>query len=90
MRVIIAGSRTVKDYKTVCDAVEKSGFQISQVISGNAGGVDKLGERWAKDKKVSLKVMPAEWLKYGKSAGYKRNEQMALSRCVHCHMGRRI
>ena len=39
-----------------------------------------MGERYAKEKGCLLKifpVLPDEWDKYGKSAGYRRNVQMA-------------
>jgi hypothetical protein len=61
----------------VKQAVADSGFTITEVISGTAGGVDKLGERYAREHGIRLKCMSAEWDKYGKSAGYRRNEQMA-------------
>ena len=77
MKTIIAGSRTISDYAVVADAVKASGFEVTEVVSGAAQGVDKLGEIYAQKNNVSLKRFPAEWDKYGKSAGYRRNEQMA-------------
>lgn len=49
-----------------------------EIISGTANGADKLGERFAKEYNLKIKRFPANWDLYGKSAGYKRNEQMAL------------
>jgi hypothetical protein len=77
MKVIIAGSRTITDYLTVCDAITKSGFQITEVVSGGCKGVDSLGEFWAREHKVPVKQFPADWDMYGKAAGPKRNQQMA-------------
>lgn len=77
MKVIIAGSRSITDYSVVAEAVEKSGFEITEVVSGCAGGVDRLGEKWAKNHKIPIKKFPAQWSKYGKSAGYVRNGAMA-------------
>jgi len=77
MRTIIAGSRTIRDYVSVCDAVEESGFDVSEIVSGGARGVDKLGERYAKDKNIDLKVFPADWEAHGKRAGILRNTEMA-------------
>jgi len=76
-RTIIAGSRSIAEFKFVQEAVEKSGFDISTVISGTANGVDKLGELWARRNGIEVERYPAEWDKYGKSAGYRRNVQMA-------------
>ena len=50
---------------------------ITEIVSGTARGADRLGEQYANANSLPLKKMPAEWDKYGKSAGYKRNEQMA-------------
>ena len=78
MKCIIAGSRTIKDYGLVLDAIEKSGFEITEVVSGTADGVDKLGERFAMDEAIPIKRFPANWKKYGKKAGPLRNEEMAV------------
>jgi len=47
------------------------------IVSGTAGGADRLGERYAKDHNLECIRMPANWDLHGKSAGYRRNEQMA-------------
>ena len=47
------------------------------IISGTARGADQLGERYAQENGYNLLKFPADWDKYGKSAGYKRNEEMA-------------
>jgi len=78
MKVIIAGSRTIYDKNIVERAIEESGFRITEVVSGHANGVDKLGEQWAEEHGIPVKIFPAEWDKYGKLAGYKRNYQMAV------------
>jgi len=77
MRTIIAGSRHIIYYDDLLLAIEHANIEIATVISGTAKGVDQLGERWAKENNIPLEQYPAQWDKYGKSAGYKRNEQMA-------------
>lgn len=47
------------------------------ILSGTAKGADKLGEVFAKAENVKLEQYPADWGKHGKSAGYKRNVEMA-------------
>lgn len=79
MRVIIAGSRDIVNIDYVNIAMEMCGFVPSIVISGTARGADRLGEQWAQDRDIPIERYPAEWDKYGKSAGYRRNEQMAKS-----------
>lgn len=77
MHCIIAGSRSILNYDLVVQAIQESGFLLTEVISGHAKGVDQLGERWAKEHNVPCKIMPAEWAKYGRSAGIRRNGDMA-------------
>lgn len=77
MRTIIAGSRGIFRYTEVVTAVKASGFKISCVISGGANGVDTLGEEYAYNNKLKCEVYPANWGKYGKVAGYRRNQLMA-------------
>lgn len=79
MRVIIAGSRDFTDYellKKVCDD-HFNDDDIITIISGTARGADQLGERYATEKGYAIERFPADWNKWGKSAGYKRNEEMA-------------
>jgi hypothetical protein len=94
MRVIIAGSREFNDYdllskecnKIFCELAQQGCIPVSvnesrkflEIISGTAKGADQLGERFAREYEIPLKKMSANWDLYGKSAGYKRNEQMAL------------
>ena len=79
MKIIIAGVRTFNDYDLLvekCNKAFSSQTEI-EIVSGAANGADKLGERYAIEKGYSIKQLPADWDKYGKSAGYKRNEEMA-------------
>ena len=77
MRVIIAGSRGITKLSTIERAIKESEFNITTVVSGTARGVDRLGEEWAAKNNVKVARFPAEWDKYGKSAGYKRNAVMS-------------
>lgn len=79
MRIIIAGGRKFNDYDLICRTCDKE-FSLQteiEIVSGTANGADKLGERYANEKGYPIKQFPADWDKYGKSAGYKRNEEMA-------------
>lgn len=79
MKVIISGGRNFNDYKhlcQVCDTILSKQTEV-EIVSGTANGADKLGEKYANDNGYSIKRFPADWDKHGKSAGYKRNAQMA-------------
>lgn len=77
MKTIIAGSRMCTDYELIKLAIQELQWKITGVVSGCARGIDKLGARWAKENDVPLYNFPAEWDKFGKSAGYRRNVDMA-------------
>ena len=77
MKTIIAGSRSITDKEVVLRAVKESGFNITEVVSGKAPGVDTLGEEIAEDMGVPVKPFPANWTKYGPAAGFLRNSEMA-------------
>ena len=81
-KVVIAGFRDYNDYeeaKTYIDGcladVRKTHNII--IVSGGASGADALGERYAKENGFEIERYPADWKKYGRSAGPIRNQQMA-------------
>lgn len=77
MRVILAGSRDFSDYEEFKKGINESGFDITEVISGGARGADTLGEKYAKEMNLSLRIFLAKWNEFGKSAGFIRNEEMS-------------
>jgi len=82
LKVIIAGSREFSDYEQLVDSCDRFlsavvGKRPVEVVSGTARGADRLGERYARERGFGLAQFPAQWNKFGKSAGYKRNQQMA-------------
>lgn len=77
MKVIIAGSRDIKDWESVYEAVFRSKFVITEVVSGAARGVDQYGELWGEAHNIPVKKFPADWNHYGKKAGSLRNAEMA-------------
>lgn len=84
LRIIIAGSRDFNDYKLLKTSIRDILKNISlesigkiKVISGTARGADQLGERFSKQFKLEVVKFPADWNRFGKSAGYIRNEEMA-------------
>jgi len=86
IRIIIAGGRKFNDYemlkRTMLKFIRKLhdhiDFHKVEIISGNANGADKLGERFANEYNYDLKIMPAQWDLHGKSAGYIRNNEMLV------------
>jgi len=76
LKTIIAGSRDITDYSLIQEAVVESRFDITQIVSGGARGVDKLGEQYAKNNNIDCIIFPANWTQDGKAAGPIRNKKM--------------
>lgn len=47
------------------------------IVSGHATGPDRVGEVYARENGLRLLVVPANWARYGKQAGFVRNKEMA-------------
>lgn len=78
MKTIVAGSRDYHNYahvETMLDYFVKDHI-IAEIVSGGAKGADALGERYANEHNIPLKVFPADWNKHGRAAGPIRNAQM--------------
>lgn len=63
-KVIIAGSRSFKDYQTLeqkCDKILNSIEDEIWIISGTATGTDQLGEKYAQKRGYYLLECPARW-----------------------------
>ncbi|TVR45941.1 MAG: DUF2493 domain-containing protein [Planctomycetota bacterium] len=74
MKVIIAGSRGIADKTVLNDAIQESGFAITEVVSGCAKGVDKLGEEWATENNIPIKRFKTRWVHRG--SGLDNNKKM--------------
>ena len=79
MKLIVAGSRGFTDKRRVFEALDKLYKKRIdlEIVSGLAKGPDTYGKEWAEKNEVPLHKFPADWDRFGKSAGYKRNEEMA-------------
>lgn len=59
-------------------AISLSLFDITEVVSGHATGIDTWGEKWSEEfLKKKATIFKADWKGLGKSAGPIRNQQMA-------------
>lgn len=82
MKLIIAGSRHLlieceEVYDILTEKLGERFLEVDEIVSGGAKGVDRCGETFARFAGLKLTQFPAEWYKYGKSAGPKRNLKMA-------------
>lgn len=70
------GSEVFTEFVDDCLAEIKKDHKIT-VLSGHCSGVDTMAEEYAKANGYEVRIFPAEWARYGKVAGPKRNLQMA-------------
>lgn len=79
MKIIVAGGRDFNSYKLLKKELKSiiNNNQNIEIISGGAQGADSLGIQFAKENNIPVKIFPALWDVYGKSAGMIRNKQMA-------------
>jgi hypothetical protein len=79
---LIVGSRTFSDYDMLKKRTDEHLADVKEkitIVSGGAKGADSLAKQYAEDKGYNykeFKIEPKHWERYGKSAGYKRNQQM--------------
>ena len=76
---LVVGSRGITDYPMICRELDRllaSHAPNICIVSGGARGVDSLAEKYAHERNYETRIFPAKWDVYGKSAGYRRNEEM--------------
>jgi hypothetical protein len=76
--VLVCGGRNFTDadllFKTL-DALHAE-HAFTALIHGQAQGADQLAFLWASQKGLTVTGFPAEWSKFGPSAGPRRNQEM--------------
>lgn len=81
-RILVAGCR---DYAAYEEAEAFIGACLRDIpagdelifLSGGCRGADRLGERYAREHGYPVERYPADWRRYGKGAGLRRNRAMA-------------
>ena len=78
MRLLVCGGRNFSDrllMRMILDQIDStSGIEV--LIHGAAQGADRLAADWAKERGIPGLPFPADWKKYGNSAGPIRNARM--------------
>lgn len=75
-RIAVVGSRSyhkpalVREYLAMFKGAEV------EIVSGGAPGVDTFAERYAKELGFPVKIFLPDWDRYGKGAGFIRNQQI--------------
>lgn len=76
--VLVCGGRHYEDFEQVCAILDgiHAETPIGCIIEGGAYGADRLAARWACLRRIPNKRFSADWAKYGRAAGPRRNQQM--------------
>lgn len=72
MKLLIAGSRSIREY----DLSLYIPHAVDTIISGGAEGIDRLAEVYADEHKLSKYVIRPQYARYGRAAPLKRNQEM--------------
>ncbi len=81
IRVLVTGSRNWSDDGTVEQALREYAAPENVLVHGGCPtGADKIADRYWQSLALPVEVYPAEWQKYGKSAGQVRNQAMVNSK----------
>lgn len=78
MRVAIVGSRNCKN-EVIDEIKRRIPAGTTQIISGGAGGVDRLAEEIAKSENILFRKILPDYETYGKNAPLVRNREIASS-----------
>lgn len=88
MKVLVCGGRDYDDYirawsvlYSICDefGLWDEDMLLPEgitIVHGGARGADRLADQWAVANWVPIEEYKADWDKYGKSAGHRRNQEM--------------
>lgn len=87
MKVIIAGSRHITDKVTAFKAIEQyigqleleTGRKVTHIICGGAKGGDKIGEEWARQRRLMVEMFIPDWEANPRGAGFIRNAEMGMA-----------
>ena len=86
VRILVTGSRTWTDKVAIAQAISDylhsmptsigSGWPLPIVVHGGARGADQLANAIARGWGWTPERHPADWARYGRTAGYHRNAHM--------------
>ena len=78
LTVIVCGGREYDNRKNVFEQLDRmrAKHNIFKVIQGGARGADALAKAWAINRGVPMIEERADWNRFGKAAGWMRNQRM--------------
>ena len=80
MKIVIAGSRSFNDGPYMEHVLNNLGLpEDVELVCGMARGADMTAYHIFKQAGLPIHQFPAKWEEYGKSAGFRRNADMAIA-----------
>ena len=80
MKVTVGGCRDYAEkeeiFRVLDEALAPFSPKDTVILSGHCSGVDRVAERYAEERGLGLRIVPADWRRYGRGAGPVRNRQM--------------
>ena len=71
---LVCGGRNFHGWTAMSEALDR--IRPDVIIHGAAAGADAMAGRYARENDIECREFPAEWERHGRSAGYRRNQQM--------------
>ena len=76
MKVLCCGDRNWTNRKVIQVVLASIGNRVEAIIEGEARGADRIARQEAEALGLKVLPFPADWDRYGRSAGFKRNIEM--------------
>lgn len=86
--ILVAGSRNFVDAERLAKILGENVGADDTIVEGGAQGVDSMARQWAEARDINVVEIKADWTKYGRAAGPKRND--AMTAFVAEHDGRAV
>jgi predicted Rossmann fold nucleotide-binding protein DprA/Smf involved in DNA uptake len=86
--ILVAGSRNFVNAERLAEILAENVGADDTIVEGGAKGVDAMARQWAEARDISVVEIRADWAKYGRAAGPKRND--AMTAFIAEHGGRAV
>lgn len=74
--ILVAGSRNFVDAEWLAKILAENVGTDDTIVEGGAKGVDTMARQWAEARDIKVVEFKADWGKFGRAAGPKRNDAM--------------
>lgn len=74
--ILVAGSRNFVDAERLARILAENVGADDTIVEGGAKGVDTMARAWAEARDINVVEIKADWARYGRAAGPKRNDAM--------------